>query len=120
MRIKVDKKRCSGCHICEMVCSLFHLKMINTEKSAIRIRKDDLDTSLNSPTLCHQCKEMECLHGKNVVEELEKKMFIWDKGRAEKCPFHALPVFGDAAYHCDFCGGDPQCVKFCTPKALRI
>jgi len=58
MRIKVDEERCSGCHLCEMVCSLFHLGMMNTERSAIRIQKDDLDTSLNLPILCHQCKEM--------------------------------------------------------------
>ena len=52
MRIKVDPKKCSGCHLCEMVCSLYHLGVINIERSAIRIQKDDLETSLNTPVLC--------------------------------------------------------------------
>ncbi len=120
MRIKVDKKKCSGCHLCEMVCSLFHLGVINTEKSAIRIRKDDLDSSQNIPILCNQCKEMKCLNGEEAREGLEKKRFIWAIKRAERCPFDALTVFGENAYHCDLCGGTPQCVKVCTPKALRI
>jgi carbon-monoxide dehydrogenase iron sulfur subunit len=120
MRIKVDKKKCSGCHLCEMVCSLFHLGVINTEKSAIRIQKDDLDTSINQPILCNQCKEMKCLEGEEVMEGLEKKKFIWDINRAGRCPFDALTVFNDKTYHCNLCGVTPQCVKVCTPKALRI
>lgn len=118
MRIKVDEKKCSGCHLCEIVCSLFHLGMINTEKSAIRIKKDDLDTSVNLPVLCHQCKEMKCLNGE--MEGLEKKKFIWDRIRAERCPLDSLTVFGENAYHCDLCGGNPQCVKVCIPKEIRI
>lgn len=120
MKIKVDLKKCSGCHLCEMVCSLFHLGMINIEKSAIRIQKDDLSSSLNTPLLCHQCKEMKCLKEERGIEELEKGKFIWDRIRAERCPFNALTVFSENAYHCDLCGGHPQCIKVCTPKAISL
>ena len=120
MKIKVEKIKCSGCHLCEMVCSLSHLGIINTEKSAIRIRKDDLNTSLSVPVLCHQCKEMKCLNGEDVMEGLEKKKFIWHRIRAERCPFDAIHVFGKEAYHCDLCGRIPQCVKVCTPKAIWL
>ena len=120
MRIKVDPQKCSGCHLCEMVCSLFHLSLINTEKSAIRIKKDDLDTSLNTPLLCRQCKEMKCLAGEKVTKALEKRLFFWNQIRAERCPFDALSVHDETAYHCDLCGGDPQCIKVCTPKAISI
>jgi Fe-S-cluster-containing hydrogenase component 2 len=120
MRIKVDKEKCSGCHLCEMVCSLFHTGVINTERSAIRIQKDDLNTSLNRPIVCRQCKEMKCLDGENVKERLERSTFLWEKDRAKRCPFQALTVFGDHAYHCDLCGGRPQCVKVCTPKAIYL
>lgn len=120
MRIKVNPKKCSGCHLCEMVCSLFHLGLINIEKSAIRIGKDDLNTSLNTPGLCHQCKEMKCLEGEKAIEDREKRIFIWDRIRAERCPFNALSVLGEKAYHCDLCGGNPQCVRVCTPGAISI
>jgi len=120
MKIKVDPIKCSGCHLCEVACSLCHLGIINTEKSAIRIRKDDLDSSLNIPILCHQCKEMKCLKKEEAIETEEKRKFIWDRGRAERCPFNALPILGENAYHCDLCGEHPQCVKVCTPGAISI
>ena len=120
MRIKVNPKKCSGCHLCEMVCSLVHLRIINTEKSAIHIHKDDLDTSLNTPLLCRQCKEMKCLNGEKMSGAQERKKFIWNKKRAERCPFGVLPILGKEAFHCDLCSGNPQCVKVCTPEAIQL
>ena len=119
MKIKVHKTKCSGCHLCEMVCSLFHVGVINVEKSAIRIQKNDLGNSHNTPIFCLQCKDMKCLEGEGAQEGLEKKKFIWNKSRAERCPFGALGVFENEAYHCDLCGGSPQSIKVCTPKALH-
>ena len=120
MKIKVDPEKCSGCHLCEMVCSLYHSGIINTEKSAIHIQKDDLDTSQNTPMLCHQCKEMKCLEGEQVVPHLEKREFIWNKIRAKQCPFDVLRVSGESVYHCDLCGGNPQCIEVCTAKAIIL
>jgi len=120
MRIKVDQKKCSGCHLCEMACSLFHLGVMNIEKSAIRIEKDDLGASLNRPVVCRQCKKMKCLQGEETTEDLEKRRFIWDKVRAKRCPFSALSVFGENAYHCNLCAGNPECIRVCTPKAITL
>jgi Fe-S-cluster-containing hydrogenase component 2 len=120
MRIKVKKEKCSGCHLCEMVCSLFHLGLLNVEKSAIRIEKDDLGSSQNRPVVCRQCKKMKCLSKEEEDEVAEKKIFLWNKSRAGCCPFKALSVFDGSAYHCDLCGGDPQCIKVCTPGALTV
>lgn len=120
MRIKVNEEKCSGCRLCETLCSLFHLGVVNTEKSAIRIEKDDLETSMNSPFVCRQCKTMKCLEGEKAAPQGEREKFIWAARRSRHCPFHALPVFGGKAYHCDLCGGDPQCVKVCTTGALVV
>jgi len=120
MRISVDHEKCTGCHLCELVCSLFHLGVINPERSAIRIQKDDLDTSTNKPVVCRQCKEMRCLDGEGAAEASAKQQFQWAKKRAERCPFNRLNVLGQDAYHCDLCGGHPQCVRVCTSKALRV
>jgi anaerobic carbon-monoxide dehydrogenase iron sulfur subunit len=120
MAIKVDKEKCSGCHLCETICSLFHLGAVNAEKSAIHIEKDDLDTSLNSPVVCRQCKQMKCLQGEEAFPEIERQKFTWPRARAKKCPFHALTVFGAHSYHCDLCGGLPQCVRVCTTGAIKL
>jgi Fe-S-cluster-containing hydrogenase component 2 len=120
MRIRVDKEKCSGCRLCETICSLSHLGVVNVEKSAIRIDKDDLGTSSNSPGVCRQCKQMKCLEGEGVIPKNERQKFTWPGERAEKCPFHALVAVGAHSYHCDLCGGRPQCVKVCTTGALRL
>ena len=120
MRINVNREKCTGCHLCELVCSVFHLGVINPEKSAIRIQKDDLDTSINTPVVCRQCKEMKCLEGEDVTEAFVKKQFLWVKQRAERCPFDSLTVLGPDAYHCDLCAGHPQCVRVCTSEAIRV
>jgi anaerobic carbon-monoxide dehydrogenase iron sulfur subunit len=118
MRIKVKKEKCSGCRLCETMCSLFHGGAVNTEKSAIRIEKDDLDTSMNTPFVCRQCKDMTCLEGEKAGPEAERKKFIWTGQRSSRCPFQALNLFKGKSYHCDLCGGNPQCVKVCTTGAL--
>lgn len=120
MKIKIDSIKCTGCHLCELVCSLFHLSVMNTEKSAIRIVKDDLNTNLNRPIVCRQCKEMKCIEGESVEEAAERRKFIWSKQRADHCPFDALRTNGDWAYHCNLCGGKPQCIKVCTTKAIYV
>jgi carbon-monoxide dehydrogenase iron sulfur subunit len=120
MRISVDREKCTGCHLCELVCSVFHLGVINAEKSAIRIKKDDLDTSINTPVVCRQCKEMKCLSGEDVGMASAKQQFLWTKQRAERCPFDSISILGQDAYHCDLCAGHPQCVRVCTSKAIRV
>jgi Fe-S-cluster-containing hydrogenase component 2 len=75
---------------------------------------------LNTPILCRQCKEMKCLEEEERIDVSEKKRFIWNRIRAERCPFSALNVLGEQAYHCDLCSGNPQCVKVCTPKAIHL
>ena len=118
MKIKIEKEKCSGCHLCEMVCSLFHVGTLNIEKSAIRVEKDDLDSSLNTPVVCRQCGKMKCIEKEEVDEAAEKNRFLWDKRRVKACPLRALFAFGDTAYHCNLCGGDPQCTRVCTTGAI--
>jgi Fe-S-cluster-containing hydrogenase component 2 len=120
MRIKVDKEKCSGCRLCEMVCSLFHTGVINTEKSAIRIQRTDTETGINVPIVCRQCKEMKCLEGEETDHRNARKKFFWSKERGDRCPFHAVNLFNETAYHCDLCGGNPRCIKVCTPGALFL
>ena len=120
MKIAVDKEKCSGCHLCEMVCSLFHLGVMNVERSAIRIEKDDLGASISTPVVCRQCSKMVCLSKEQADAAAEQGRFLWPEERSARCPFHALTFFGGNAYHCDLCKGDPQCVKVCTPQAIFV
>ncbi|MGZ3591418.1 MAG: hypothetical protein ACXU99_12245 [Thermodesulfobacteriota bacterium] len=63
---------------------------------------------------------MKCHDDRRGAEARERKKFLWKKTSAEHCPFHALSVLGGKAFHCDLCGGKPECVNVCTPGAIRI
>ena len=120
MRIRVDKEKCSGCGLCEMVCSLFHTGAINPEKSAVRIERDDTDPGAHVPLVCRQCRNTVCLEGEDADKSAEKKKFRWDPARAGRCPFRSLSVCDGYAYHCNLCGGNPRCISVCTPNALFL
>jgi len=57
-RLKIYPEKCSGCRLCEMACSIQHLGMVNTRRSAIRIFKDDLEIGACKPVVCIQCNRM--------------------------------------------------------------
>ncbi len=120
IRLKINPEKCSGCRLCEMVCSIHHLGVVNTVRSAIRIFKDDLETGACKPVVCIQCKKMLCMAGDQPDQEAYRSRFIWEKSFAESCPFHALVQWNDDVYHCDLCGGDPQCVNLCSTGAIQI
>jgi MinD superfamily P-loop ATPase len=63
---------------------------------------------------------MNCLEGEEVDEAVEKFKYTWRRQRAEVCPFDGLTVFENSAYHCDLCGGRPECVSVCTNGAIWV
>lgn len=124
MKIKVITEKCTGCGLCENICSLSHTGNINKYRSAVRIFMDDLGESIHQPKVCLQCKKMKCLEGEDLSDEqilAERAKFLWGNvGRADKCPFQGCFEFDGKVYHCDLCNGDPQCVKVCTQGALLV
>ncbi len=122
MRIKVEADKCTGCHICEMVCSLHHEAVINLERAAIRVSKDDFGDLIYTPMVCRQCKKMVCLDGYSEGDQQEHRgKYKWEDASAiEKCPFNAVFSFQDSVMHCDLCGGEPRCVQYCSVQAITV
>jgi aldehyde:ferredoxin oxidoreductase len=120
MKIRVNSKKCSGCHLCEMACSIYHLGLVNINRSAIHIRKDDLETGACQAIVCRQCEKMPCI-GENDQNRAEyRARFIWERALSDACPFMALFHWRDEVYHCDLCGGEPRCVMLCSTGALEV
>lgn len=120
-----DRKVCTGCRTCEMICSFSHLKTeVNPRKARIRVRQDLLK-GVNEPVVCRQCPKPKCVAAcpeKAIHQDPELKNPVIDPAKCnlclacqEACPFGA--IFFDEEERvllvCDLCHGDPMCVKFC-------
>lgn len=128
--------KCTGCGICEAVCSLQHFGVVSLPFSAIKVEKNYYDwMNRTSPhlmaisrTVCHQCPgQAACIMAcpVNALSRVDGMVKL-DKEKCTKCgkcvkacPYNAITFARKELIKCDLCGGDPQCVKFCPPRVLQ-
>ncbi|MBS7644269.1 4Fe-4S dicluster domain-containing protein [Candidatus Bathyarchaeota archaeon] len=122
--------KCSGCRICELVCSVAHFKVNNPKKSAIRVMQLFPKPAVNTPIFCRQCAILKCAEkcptkaitrspdGRMVVDQTN---CIGCGACAEGCPFGAIYFHPEVKtpIKCDLCDGNPRCVQFCPTNALE-
>jgi carbon-monoxide dehydrogenase iron sulfur subunit len=127
--IVVDNEKCTGCRLCELVCSVKHDGVSNPARSRIHIIKWD-NQGFYLPMLCQHCKEAACMAvcPKDAIYrdmELNRVIVNYDlcigcKMCVAACPFGGMGVNKDGTViKCDLCDGDPQCVRFCDMKAVN-
>lgn len=134
-KIIVAAEKCSGCRICEAVCSARQMKYqgFNRKRCCIRVTfAGELEDNIR-PVLCKQCKKPLCaqncptasLSYQDGKVELNKETCIGCGLCAQDCPFGAIILHPHAQepYKCDLCcdvTGGPLCVQFCVTGALRL
>lgn len=129
-KIVFDQNKCSGCRLCEVVCSEFHEEEINPALSRIIIVKNE-EIGEDRPVICEQCDNAPCSAAcpvDAISYNVKTGAWIVDKETCtgcgfcvDACPFNAIhlhPKRG-VAYKCDYCGVDPQCVRVCELSALH-
>jgi len=128
--LMVDYEKCTGCRLCEQVCSVKHEGVSNPARSRIKVVKWE-EEGLYIPMVCQQCEPAPCIlacptNARSRDEQLGRIVIDYDrcircKTCAVVCPFGAIgfdPV-ARKIISCDLCDGDPICVKFCETKALQ-
>jgi carbon-monoxide dehydrogenase iron sulfur subunit len=129
--ILVDQDKCTGCRLCEMVCSVKHEGVSNPSRARISIVKW-FQEGFFMPMVCQQCMEAPCVAvcPKDALSrdeelgtvKLDYDLCIGCKMCVTACPFGGMGI--DTATNrvikCDLCDGDPQCVRFCFPGALQF
>jgi Fe-S-cluster-containing hydrogenase component 2 len=120
---------CTGCRVCENVCSLVHFGECNPAKARIRVMRWET-LGIDVPVTCLQCEEAPCAescptnaiqrNAKTGAMETDEDLCIQCHMCALVCPFGAT-LLGpeDEILRCDFCGGDPECVKLCEQAAIQ-
>jgi len=128
MYVRAIPEKCSGCEVCEVVCSMKHFNVVNRYKSGIRIEKKSVVADV--PHVCSHGNlcNFECISACNF-DALKKEngivVVIYDKcvgcRLCEKaCPLNAIWIHEKKAYKCDLCAGEPECVKYCSQNALEV
>ena len=127
--LKIDHEKCTGCRLCELVCSVRHHHVSNPAKSRIRIVKWEAD-GVYVPISCQQCEDAPCATAcpakalaRNADQgrvEVDYDRCIGCKLCMSVCPFGAMRwnTAERKVIKCDLCDGDPQCVRFCEMKAV--
>jgi len=126
----IDTDACTGCRMCEMVCSLVHGESsINPKNSRIRIEEDP-EKGIFLPKVCNLCEDNPCIEAcpESALSKDEKSgMIIVDdelctacESCIDACSYDAISIdtMTDKAIICDLCEGDPMCVKYCLQGAI--
>lgn len=127
--LAINPDLCTGCRVCELVCSLVKENECNPRKSRIRVIKIDRE-GFDLPLFCQHCGEPLCREVcpvKALSRDpqtgaiiLNPDLCIGCRSCTLACPFGHISFDSEAGIcrKCDLCGGDPQCVRFCETKAL--
>ena len=128
--ISVDPTKCTGCRLCELVCSVKNEGISNPYLARIHIVKWEFEC-FEIPMLCKQCDVAFCAAvcpvnalkrdkelGRIVVDH---ELCVGCKMCVMSCPFGSMKydIRKNKVVKCDLCDGDPTCVKFCDTQALQ-
>ena len=134
-----DPELCTGCHVCEAVCSFIKENSISPDLSRVQVHMSPFDGTVEDfmPKPCLQCDTPECM----LACPVEGAMSVDPKTGArviheDRCPegcmkcMEACGAYFDpprivfdqerqVCVKCDLCDGKPECVKWCPNGALK-
>lgn len=124
-RVVQDPMVCTGCKVCQLICSFVHYKVANPRKSRIGLlrEKGGADKALicvhcPNPACMKACAQGAIYRDKKGLIRVNKKKCIECLKCVKACPFHAMFYHPDVGViNCEVCG---ECVKRCPVKALKI
>jgi ferredoxin len=127
MRIKVDRSRCTGCRLCQQICTIEHYREINPRKAAIRIGAEFPEPGVFTPRLCVQCGACARACPETAIERTgSANAFVIDPAKCtncgvcvETCPIGVMYTHAAAPtpIKCDLC---LKCTEVCNTGALTV
>jgi len=141
--VTINRKKCSGCHMCELVCSASHEGGFQPSRARLYATVNPTTGAIKGHTClqtgCAKCQEA-CPNDAIVTKEItvrvkgefpgKEKIGDTVKGCVlvvdeeactncgecyDVCPAGVIHAHPDreVAYKCDLCDGEPQCIAFC-------
>jgi len=125
----VDEEKCDGCLLCAIACSIAHTGQIDLVRSHFKVWRTE--EQLHVPLTCHHCETPSCAAAcptKACHQDAEGGRVLIDDAKCIACRTCVVACpFGHAHYDpvarvstkCDYCDGEPECVRVCAPGAIR-
>jgi Fe-S-cluster-containing hydrogenase component 2 len=125
-----DPEKCTGCGICELVCSGVKEGGFNPLLSRIRMVR--LEPFSNMAISCRLCETPKCVKScprKALTADENTGVIVVDEQKCdgcrwcmEACEFGVIFVHKDkrTSQVCDLCQLNPKCVTFCPQEALQL
>ncbi len=127
--LEADPRRCTGCGMCRMICSMVKEGRAHAPLSRIRLIHH-ARPHLHLPVICRHCEDAPCISvcpREAIYRDNDASRVMVDFDRCisckmcvAACPFGAMGFDTErrTVFKCDLCDGDPQCARFCFPGAL--
>ena len=126
--LRVDYSKCTGCHLCEIACSLFNEGVCNPAVSYICVVT--WEEALDFPMVCQQCDDAPCaevcpvdaitLDNRTGAWVVDVEECIGCAACEDACPYDTIFVDDELgiALKCDLCNGAPECAASCPMGAI--
>lgn len=131
LSLAVDLEKCTGCKICELICSFKKNHAFNPKTSRVQV-VTSYPPIIGYPVVCIQCQEAPCIPScpaKALRRDEATSAIVLDEEKCtgcglcvKECPYSAISM--DEPHKkpliCDLCQGEPECVKWCHFGALKL
>ena len=127
--LDADPRKCTGCNMCRLVCSMVKEGRSDVSVSRIRLIRY-VGAQLHLPVICRHCEDAPCIavcpreaifrDSAAGSVQIDYDRCISCKMCVTACPFGAMGFDTErrTVFKCDLCSGDPRCVPYCFPGAL--
>lgn len=132
-RIQVSPRKCVGCELCGIACSVTRGGEVRETGMRIRIKRQFPERADRpfQPAVCRQCEKPKCVEAcpkgallmdlQGEIVRLDEKLCDGCGACVEACPFEAIWIDPQRrmAVKCDLCRGKPECVRYCQFGAIE-
>ncbi|MBI4768623.1 MAG: 4Fe-4S dicluster domain-containing protein [Deltaproteobacteria bacterium] len=128
--LTVNPELCTSCKLCELVCSVKKEGVSDPSRSRIHVFIREME-GLFLPVFCRHCRNPVCASVcpvEAIAFDPSLGRVLFDEDVCTGCGecLEACPLGGarwdteqEKPLRCDFCEGDPSCVKYCSTGALQ-
>jgi Fe-S-cluster-containing dehydrogenase component len=121
-----DFEKCTECRRCMIACSEVKTGAVRMAGSRIEIIRSwpelpDIRVCRFDDCAGHPCVAscpVDAITEAGGLVLIDRETCTGCEACVEACPFHAIRMESGTAMKCDFCAGDPECVKACVTVAI--